>query len=170
MVLNISAIVFMVPMGLSSATAVLVGRAYGAKDRTGVIRAGACGLFAVAGIATLIGLVVWPTAPLLVGAYTREAALLAVAVPALILATLFFVADGVQVVAALAVRAAGDVWWPTIMHIFSYGAVMFPLGYLLSHQGGLAVDGMVWAVIVASLISATLLTGRFIRVARRLPA
>ncbi|WP_374275470.1 MATE family efflux transporter [Brevundimonas sp.] len=170
LVLNISAIVFMVPMGVSSATAVLVGRAYGARDRAGVIRAGACGLFAVVGIATLIGLIVWPTAPLLVGAYTRETALLAVAVPALILATLFFVADGIQVVAALAVRSAGDVWWPTIMHIFSYGAVMFPLGYVLSHQGGLGVDGMVWAVIVASLISATLLTGRFIRVARRLPA
>lgn len=37
-VINVSAIVFMVPMGLGSATAVLVGRSYGARDRDGVMR------------------------------------------------------------------------------------------------------------------------------------
>src|SRR5690606_2574386 len=36
-VLNVSAIVFMVPMGLSSATAVLVGRAHGAGDGRGAL-------------------------------------------------------------------------------------------------------------------------------------
>lgn len=169
-VLNISAIVFMIPMGLSSATGVLVGRAYGARDRGGVIRAGAAGLAGVALITLVIGLVVWPLAPLFVGAYTREAALLAVAAPALVLACLFFVADGIQVVAAQALRAAADVWWPTAMHVFSYGAVMFPLGYVLSHHAGLGVAGMVWAVIVASLVSAALLTGRFVRVVRRMRA
>ena len=79
---------------------------------------------------------------------------------------LFFVADGIQVVSASANRAAGDVWWPTIMHFFSYGAVMMPLGWVLAHR--LGVDGLVWAVILASLVSSTLLTGRFVRVARRL--
>ena len=83
------------------------------------------------------------------------------------LATLFFVADGIQVVAAQANRAAGDVWWPTIMHFAAYGAVMMPLGWVLAHQMG--VNGLVWAVVIASLASSTLLTGRFIRIARRLP-
>lgn len=168
-VLNFSAIVFMIPMGLSSATAVLVGRAFGARSRDGVVRAGAVGLAAVAAVTTVIGLVTWPMAAIFAGAYTREAALLAVAAPALALAALFFVADGIQVVAAQALRASADVWWPTVMHVFSYGAVMFPLGWALSHPLGLGVDGMVWAVIVASLVSATLLTGRFVRVARRMP-
>ena len=85
----------------------------------------------------------------------------------LVLATLFFVADGIQVVAAQANRAAGDVWWPTIMHFAAYGAVMMPLGWVLAHQMG--VNGLVWAVVIASLASSTLLTGRFIRIARRLP-
>ncbi len=165
-VLNVSAIVFMIPMGLSSATAVLVGNAYGARDRGGVLRAGLVGLSVVAALTLLVALVLWPTAHGVVQAYSRDAALLAIAAPALVLATLFFVADGIQVVAAQANRAAGDVWWPTIMHFTAYGAIMMPLGWWLSHS--LGIDGLVWAVIIASLASSTLLTGRFVRVARRL--
>jgi len=165
-VLNISAIVFMVPMGLSSATAVLVGRAYGAGDARGVLRNGLVGIGTIAVLTLIVALVVWPTAPLLIAAYNRDPVLAAIAVPALVLASLFFVADGIQVVASQANRAAGDVWWPTIMHFFSYGAVMMPLGWVLAHRIG--VDGLVWAVIIASLVSASLLTGRFVRIARRL--
>ena len=43
-VLNLMALVFMVPLGLATATAVLVGRAYGARDAVGVRRAGLLGL------------------------------------------------------------------------------------------------------------------------------
>jgi MATE family multidrug resistance protein len=166
-VLNVSAIVFMIPMGLSSATAVLVGRSYGAGDGRGVLRAGLVGLGVVAATTFVVALLVWPSAHLIVGAYNRDPALLAIAAPALVLATLFFVADGVQVVAAQANRAAGDVWWPTIMHFTAYGAVMMPLGWVLAHRMG--VDGLVWAIIIASLTSSTLLAGRFVRIARRLP-
>lgn len=164
-VLNVSAIVFMVPMGLSSATAVLVGRAYGANDGPGVLRAGLVGVGVVMTLTLLVALVVWPGAGLFASAYNRDPALLALAGPALALATLFFVADGVQVVAAQANRAAGDVWWPTIMHFVAYGGIMMPLGWILAHQIG--VNGLVWAVIIASLASSALLTGRFVRVARR---
>ncbi|MFC5342511.1 MATE family efflux transporter [Brevundimonas staleyi] len=164
-VLNISAIVFMVPMGLSSATAVLVGRAYGRGESEAVLRAGLVGIGVVTALTLIVAIVVWPSAHLLVSAYNRDPALLAIAAPAVVLATLFFVADGIQVVAAQANRAAGDVWWPTVMHFVAYGGIMMPLGWVLAHQIG--VDGLVWAVIIASLVSSTLLTGRFVRIARR---
>ena len=165
-VLNVSAIVFMVPMGMSSATAVLVGRAHGAGDGRAVLRAGLVGIGVVTALTLIVAVVVWPSAGLMVSAYNRDPVLLAIAAPALVLATLFFVADGIQVVAAQANRAAGDVWWPTIMHFVAYGAIMMPLGWWLAHT--LGVNGLVWAVIVASLVSSVLLTARFVRVARRL--
>ncbi len=164
-VINTSAIVFMLPMGLSSATAVLVGKAYGAGDHEGVKRAGWIGMGVVAVLATIVGLVIWPTAGLITGAYTNDMAVLAIAAPALALATLFFVADAIQVVAAQAIRAAGDVFMPTVMHFISYGVVMIPLGFLLAPS--LGVNGLVWAVIVASLISGLLLALRFYSVAKR---
>lgn len=163
-VLNISAIVFMVPMGLSSATAVLVGRAYGANDAAGARRAGLVGIAVVTVLGLVIALFVWPTAQWLTQAYNRDPALVAVAAPALALATLFFVADAIQVVAAQANRAAGDVWWPTGLHFIAYTLVMTPLGWVLAHSIG--VNGLVWAVIIASLISGGLLTLRFLRVSR----
>lgn len=165
-VINVSAIVFMVPMGLSSATAVLVGRSYGEGDKAGVMRGGLAGIGVVTVLAFIIAIGLWLTAPLVVGAYTTDPAILAIAAPALVLATLFFVADAQQVVAAQANRAAGDVVWPTLMHLLSYGVIMIPLGWWLAHRIG--VDGLVWAVIVASLISGALLTGRFVRIAKRL--
>ena len=116
----------------------------------------------------MVALIVWPTAHWMAGAYTRDAVLIAVAAPALALASLFFVADAIQVIAAQSNRAAGDVWWPTVLHVISYGVVMIPLGWVLAHRSG--VDGLVWAVIIASLISAVLLTWRFLRVGRRLIA
>ena len=167
-VINVSAIVFMVPMGLSSATAVLVGRSYGAGDKAGVMRGGLAGIGVVTVLAFIIAIGLWLTAPLVVSAYTTDPAILAIAAPALVLATLFFVADAQQVVAAQANRAAGDVVWPTLMHLLSYGIIMIPLGWWLAHRIG--VDGLVWSVIVASLISGALLTGRFVRIAKRLPA
>lgn len=167
-VINVSAIVFMVPMGLSSATAVLVGRSYGAGDKAGVMRGGLAGIGVVTVLAFIIAVGLWLTAPLVVSAYTTDPAILAIAAPALVLATLFFVADAQQVVAAQANRAAGDVVWPTLMHLLSYGIIMIPLGWWLAHRIG--VDGLVWSVIVASLISGALLTGRFVRIAKRLPA
>ncbi|MDP3801607.1 MATE family efflux transporter [Brevundimonas sp.] len=167
-VLNVSAIVFMVPMGLSSATAVLVGRAYGARDGRGVLRAGLVGIGVVIALTLAVALAVWPGAPLIASAYNRDPELLAVVIPALVLTTLFFVADGIQVVSASANRAAGDVWWPTIMHFAAYSLIMMPLGWWFAHEIG--VNGLVWAVIIASLVSSALLTGRFVRVARRLPS
>lgn len=167
-VINVSAIVFMVPMGLGSATAVLVGRSYGARDRDGVMRGGLAGIGVVTVLAFIIAIGLWLTAPLVVSAYTTDPAILAIAAPALVLATLFFVADAQQVVAAQANRASGDVVWPTLMHLLSYGLIMIPLGWWLAHRIG--VDGLVWSVIVASLISGALLIGRFVRIAKRLPA
>src|SRR5690606_11640333 len=66
-VINISAIVFMIPMGLSSATAVLVGRSYGAADKAGVMRGGLAGIGVVTVLAFIIALVIWPSARLIVG-------------------------------------------------------------------------------------------------------
>lgn len=165
-VLNVAAIIFMGPFGLSSATAVLVGRAYGARDTHGVLRAGLLGFGVTAALTAVICLVVWLGADTIARAYSTEAVLLALIAPALVLSCLFFIADGLQVVAANGLRARGDIWLPTAIHIGCYGIVMLPLGWWLAHPAGLGLDGIVWSVIVASLLSGVLLVGRFLLLAR----
>jgi MATE family multidrug resistance protein len=158
-VLNLTAIVFMAPLGLATATAVLIGRAYGARDAAGVMRAGVLGFATAATYGALAGAAVFAGKPLIAAAYTSDPALLGLAIAALALVALSFAPDAVQVVAAQALRARGDVLAPTVTHVASYAVVMLPLGWALSTRMGL--DGIVLAVILASLLSAGLLIGRF---------
>src|SRR5690606_38540517 len=53
-VFNVAGMIFMIPMGLATATAVLVARAYGARDGAGVRRGGALGLAVAAAGLTVI--------------------------------------------------------------------------------------------------------------------
>ena len=166
-VLNVGAFIFMGPLGLSAATAVLVGRAYGAQDRHGVVRAGLVGFGVTAVLTTVICLLVAPGRDLIALAYTHDPRLLAMIAPALVLSCLFFIPDGQQVVAAQALRARGDVWLPTACHLISYAVLMIPLGVWFAHGLHMGVNGLVWAVIVASFVSGGLLTARFLWLARK---
>lgn len=167
-VMNVAAAVFMVPMGIAAATAVLVSRAVGAGSVAAVRRAFAMGMTLALGALLLLSVVIFLDADLVARAYTDDPALLAITGSALLLSCLFFMADGAQVVASNALRARGDVWWPTGMHFVSYMLVMLPLGWWLAvHRGG-GLDGVVWAVIVASLISGGALVWRFLALGDRM--
>jgi MATE family multidrug resistance protein len=166
-VLNVAAVVFMVPLGLATGAAVLVGRSYGARDPAGVTRAGAIA-FVVTGIfGVVVSLAIWPAAGLISSGYTTDAATIAIAAPALVLACLFFAPDALQVVIAQALRARGDVWVPTYTHLASYILVMMPLAWWLAIPMGLGVNGIVWGVTIASGLSFGLLLGRFWMLSRR---
>jgi MATE family multidrug resistance protein len=166
-VLNFAAIVFMVPLGLAAAASVLVARAHGADDRPGVARAGLTAFLVTIAFTGAVSLIVWPGAGSIAGLYTRDPMLAAAVSGALVLACLFFVADGLQVVGSHMLRARGDVWLPMVVQIASYAAVMLPLGWALALPAGLGLEGIVWAVVAASLLSAGLLVWRFWALARR---
>ena len=161
LVLNCSAIIFMLPLGFAGATAVLVGRAVGAGDPAGVRRAAAIGYLASAGCALVIALIVWPAGRAIAAAYASDPALVAAAGATLTLGALFFVPDALQVVAAQALRARGDVLKPTLIHVACYAGLMLPLGCALAHPAHLGLAGCMWAVIVASFVAAGALLARF---------
>ena len=160
-VLNIAAVIFMIPLGLGAATAVMVGRAHGARSAEGMKRAGRLGF----GVTTAVLLIICAGIALgnetLAAAYTLDPQVRAMVAPALLLSCLFFVADGLQAVAAQSLRARSDVWLPTVTHVASYVLVMMPLAWFLAIPQGMAVDGLVTAIIIASLMASVLLWVRF---------
>ena len=166
-VLNVIAIVFMVPLGLATGAAVLVGKAYGARDPAGVNRAGAVAFAVTATFGLVVTLVVWPSAGWIAARYTHDPQALTMATPALVLCCLFLVPDALQVVTAQSLRARGDVWAPTITHLASYILVMMPLAWWLAIPMKMGINGIVWAVILASFMSGGLLLGRFWMLSRR---
>jgi MATE family multidrug resistance protein len=159
--LNVAAIVFMVPLGLATGAAVRVGRAYGARDHHGVIRAGLVAFGVTSVFGALVGLVVWPGAALIASGYTANPATLAMAIPALVVTCLMYWPDSLQVVTAQALRARGDVWLPTGTHLTSYIFLMMPLAWWLGIPMHMGIVGIAWAVVVASFVSAGFLLSRF---------
>jgi len=166
-VLNVIALVFMVPLGLATGAAVLVGKYYGARDAAGVNRAAAVAFGVTAVFGLLVSLVIWPSASLIAHSYTRDPQALAMAIPALVLCCLFLIPDALQVVTAQSLRARGDVWLPSITHLTSYIVVMMPLAWWFAIPLKLGLVGIVWAVILASFLSGGLLLGRFWMLSRR---
>ncbi len=165
--LNFSALVFMVPLGVAGATAVLVGNAYGARDAKGVVRAAAAGCALVTAAALVVSVGVAFGSHAAAAAYASDATLVAMTAAALALAVPFFAPDAVQVVLAQSLRARGDVLTPTFIHIGCYALGMLPLGWWLAHPGGMGLAGCVWAVVWASYAAAVLLIARFAVVSLR---
>lgn len=166
-VLNVAAVIFMVPLGVSTATSVLVGNAYGARDPMGVRRAGAVAFAVIAVFATVVTLVLWPTAEPISRIYTDDPKALALTVPALIIACFFLIPDALQVVVAHGLRARGDVLMPSVTHMVSYLLVMIPLSWWLAIPMGMGLNGIIGGIVVASFISAALLLWRWWVLARR---
>ncbi|ENZ81696.1 MULTISPECIES: MATE family efflux transporter [Caulobacter] len=160
-VLNVAGIIFMVPLGVSTATAVQVGRAYGARDPAGMTRAGWIAFAVIAIVGLIAGCLLYPTRSWVALAYTSDPAARALILPALALTCLFLAPDAVQVVAAQALRARGEVWIPTITHLISYALVMGPLAWWLAIPRGMGLEGVVTSVIVTSFLSAGFLVARF---------
>lgn len=160
-VLNVLALVFMVALGLGTATAVLVSEAVGRRDPRSASRAGWAGLGLNTGLMLVAGGALMIFASPIAHAYTTDAAIAAVVVGAASLAALVLAPDGGQVVLAQALRARGDNWFPTGSHVLAYAIVMPALGWWLAEARGAGVPGLLQSILLASVLSCAVLAGRF---------
>ncbi len=161
--LNVAATTFMVPLGISSASAVVVGQAVGRKDIRGARRAGWHSIALGAGF-MLAAAMLYITLPgLITGAFTTDAELLRIVIPLMYIAAIFAVFDGTQVVAIGVLRGAGDTRTPMIASLLAYWLIGLPSGYALCFTLGLGVTGL-WLGMCAGLITAaTLLLSGWMR-------
>ncbi len=165
--LNLLSMVFMVAVGVGSATAVRVGIAHGTGRAGEVALAGWTGLavntLAMSGFGVLFAVI--PES--LVSAYTADPPLRALTVPVVAFCAWVLVVDGGQGVMANALRGRGETWVPTGLHVFSYFVVMVPVCWFLTFALGHGVRGLYEGILIASIVSAGLLCGRFFWLGRR---
>jgi MATE family multidrug resistance protein len=163
--LNMAALTFMVPLGVSGAAAAVVGRAIGRGDlstaRRDAVAAIVCGVgFMCISAVVFIAAPEWLTAR-----YTTEAATVAVAVSLIPLAGWFQVFDGLQAVTSGVLRGTGDTRVPAVLHLIAFWGIGIPLGYYLGFHTHWREQGL-WMGLVAGLAAAALLQSA--RVFRRL--
>jgi MATE family multidrug resistance protein len=169
--LNIAAVLFMVPFGIGMAATVRVGHAVGRGEPAAVRRAGIAALVLGVIFMTVMTAIVLllrdEVAVLFLGdgaaseAYTLTAALLLVGAT-------FFVADGIQTVAAGSLRGMSDTRIPMLMSAFGYWAIGFVASCLLGFTAGLGAVGVWIGLSLGTAVYATLLVTRFAVLTRRL--
>lgn len=165
--LNLLSMVFMVAIGVGSATAVRVGIAHGTGSARNVALAGWTGLAVNTIAMSGFGLLFAAIPDGLVSAYTADPHLRALTVPVVAFSAWVLVVDGGQGVMANALRGRGETWAPTGLHVFSYIVVMVPVCWLLTFPLGHGVMGLFEGILIASAVSAGLLCGRFFWLGRR---
>jgi MATE family multidrug resistance protein len=133
--LNFASVVFMLPMGLSTALSIRVGQSLGAQDARSARFISACGL--VLGLVIALALV-----PLLlalraeiVALYSPDATVQAVAATLLLFAAAWQLADATQVIAIGALRGYKVTMLPMWLMIVAFWAIGIPLGAWLGHRG-----------------------------------
>ncbi|MEM7717963.1 MAG: MATE family efflux transporter [Pseudomonadota bacterium] len=153
--LQITSVSFMVPLGLSQAATVRVGKAWGRSDPAGLRAAAIASLMlaTVALVLTMIGFLVLPE--LLVGLFIdpedpNRPEILAIGVTLLMVAALFQLVDFGQVMALGMLRGVQDTKVPMIMAVVSYWLIGMPVAYLLGFVWGLDGAG-VWLGLTVGL-------------------
>jgi MATE family multidrug resistance protein len=166
-VLNFNALVYMLALGLATATAVRVANAHGRRDAVGLARAGWVGaglVFPTMFGATLLLLL----APHWVASlYSDDGEIQALALQLMTVSAWFLLADGTQGVLTGAIRGATDAVMPTLIAGFSFWLVGVPLCYGLAFLAGWGTIGLVWGLFVSLIVAMTLLSLRFHIVSRR---
>ena len=166
-VLNVISVIFMVANGVGIATSVRIGNAYGRGDRRRWIAAGWMGLAVTIVLMAASGALMAVLARPLAAIYSSEAAVLAAAVPVLVLAGLMPLFDGGQTLMLNALRGCADAWVPTALQAFAFIGCMVPLSLLLAFALERGVAGLFEAVILSTAISLGLLCARFVVLSRR---
>ena len=158
--INIASLTFMVPLGVSSAASVMVGRAVGAGDAPAARRASLASLGVGAGFMSLSALVLCLMPRLLARAYTPDLEVIAMAATLIPIAGVFQVFDGLQVVSIGVLRGVGDTRTPMIVSMLGYWLIALPISLWLAFRVGLGPRGLWWGLAVGLMLVAVLLLTR----------
>jgi MATE family multidrug resistance protein len=156
--LGFAALTFMFPLGLSIAVSLRISRARG-EGRLEALRPIGFGALA-AGLALMgaFGLTFAVAGHWITAAFTPDVEVAALAAHLLVVAAMFQLFDGGQVISVGALRGLTDVRVPSVITFIAYWVISLPAGYLLAFRLGYGPLG-VWSGLALGLACAALLLG-----------
>lgn len=170
--LQIASIMFMVPFGISMAATVRVGHAVGRRDSPGTRSAGFVAIWLGAGFMLAMTLLViatremWPL--LFLGSATPEnGQTVALAATLLVVGASFFICDGVQSIAAGALRGLNDTRVPLVISFICFWVIGFTACYWLGFTLNYGAFGVWVGLSLSVIVYAVALVWRFHALTRR---
>ncbi len=167
-----ASIAFMIPLGLSQAATVLVGVAHGRGDHTALVRASIAVVVLSCAIA-IAGGITFAIIPRYLGSWFLDVSsadaprVLAYAAPLIVVAGLFQLVDGLQVIANGLLRGLKDARVPMIMALIAYWPIGFFLAWLLAFPLGFGGIGIWYGFLIGLAAAAAMLCARFYMLVRK---
>jgi MATE family multidrug resistance protein len=165
--LQIAALSFMVPWGLSQAATVRVGLFLGRGDPAGIKRAGWTAWVLGVGFMALMALLIWSIPRELITLFLDDtpenAPVIALGVSFLAIAAIFQVVDGAQVVGAGMLRGLHDTRTPMIFTFVGYWAIGIGVGAWLAFRRDWQGQGIWTGLAIGLAIVAVLMIWRWSR-------
>jgi MATE family multidrug resistance protein len=166
--INYASITYMIPLGISAATAVSVGHAIGAGDKARARRAGWLALGLGTAFMILAGIVFFIAPRPLIELYTSDPRVLAVGPTLLWIAAAFQVFDGIQTISTGALRGLGETRAPMLANFIGYWILGLPLGLTLCFILKWGIYGMWIGLTLALIVISSLLLHRWRRDSARI--
>jgi MATE family multidrug resistance protein len=161
--INLASITYMAASGIAAAATIRVGNLQGAGRRAEARQAGFAAYVLGFGFMGLMAGLFICTRHLLPHLYSHDPVVVAQAATLLLIAALFQVSDGLQVVGLGALRGLEDVKVPSVVALLAYWAMALPLGYFLGFKLHLGAPGVWVGLLVGLSIVAVVLLLRFRR-------
>jgi MATE family multidrug resistance protein len=172
---NCTGFTFMVTFGLAQASTVRIAYERGAGRGDAAWRAAMVALALAVVFMAAASIVLWTVPRALIAVYVdvgdpANGAVVAIAVRLFAIAALFQVFDGMQAVAAGALRGYKDTATPMLLAGLGYWGVGFAGSWVLAFPLGYGALGLWWGIAIGTAVVAVLLTARLYRVGSRVLA
>ncbi len=168
--ISLASITYMMSSGLSAAATIRTGNYFGSGDHIKLRQSAISGYHIV-----LIGMCVTALIfafgnHILPWIYTSDKNVISIAAQLLILASLFQLFDGTQVMGLGILRGMGDVNVPTVITFIAYWIIGLPIGYFLGIHFNLGVQGVWYGLVLGLLTASVLLFIRFQYISKKYQA
>ncbi|RZK48253.1 MAG: MATE family efflux transporter [Pedobacter sp.] len=159
--ISLAALTYMVASGVASAATIKTGNFFGKKNFFDLRRSAIASYHVVIIFMTITAIVFVTFNGFLPKLYTSDNTVIVIASQLLIIAGLFQLFDGTQVLGLGVLRGIGDVNIPTFITFLSYWVLGIPLGYYLGISLNLGVNGIWYGLTIGLLTASILLFFRF---------
>ncbi len=165
--LNLASISYMMATGLATAGMIRVSNQIGKGQLQGMREAGMVALGMVIGFMFFCGVLFFAFRFYLPTLYIDDPEVISLSASLLIIAGLFQLSDGVQVVGLGILRGLEDVKIPTIVTLIAYWVLGLPLGYVMAFEWGWAEKGIWIGLLTGLTITAVMLFYRFHKLSKK---
>ncbi|MFD2201896.1 MATE family efflux transporter [Shivajiella indica] len=159
--INLASISYMMASGLSTAAMIRVGNQLGKNDIKTLREAGFTAFTMVAIFMSVTALIFIIFREFLPSLYIDDLDVIKLSATLLVIAGLFQLSDGIQVVGLGALRGMADVRIPTIVTLIAYWIIGLPLGYVFGFVFGMNEVGIWYGLLIGLTVTGAMLLFRF---------